>query len=280
MTREQHLQFCKICKNQAFDSKRGIICGLTNEIADFEQSCPDFDSDEKVSPTEQGEMLLDNGQRAKSALTVFWIMLAVTIVYMGFNLYEYIFLDEIHEEVYLTDFSDFSGYKAITILLDVLIQLVAIVVFLMWFVRAYKNLHRLRINHLEYSAAWAGWSFFIPIVNLFQPYQIAREILSETIKKIKRLNPYEPIKQDTSIVGWWWAFWILTTIMNRIAYFLDPVDVFNIEVIRRYDLVMTISNALGIVAIIMVIQMIRKISRYEGIMLRHHRSTDEESKLI
>ena len=45
MTREEHLKFCKICKNQKFDMKQGIICGLTNLPADFEETCNSYDED-------------------------------------------------------------------------------------------------------------------------------------------------------------------------------------------------------------------------------------------
>lgn len=42
MTRQQHLQFCKICSNRKKDLNLGIICGLTNRIADFENECATF----------------------------------------------------------------------------------------------------------------------------------------------------------------------------------------------------------------------------------------------
>ncbi|PKP36162.1 MAG: RDD family protein [Bacteroidetes bacterium HGW-Bacteroidetes-15] len=37
--------FCKVCKNQKFDPKQGIVCGLTNLRADFEKSCEFFSGD-------------------------------------------------------------------------------------------------------------------------------------------------------------------------------------------------------------------------------------------
>lgn len=47
MTRHEHLQFCKICTNRKLDMKRGLLCGLTGEYADFEGTCKDFQEDEK-----------------------------------------------------------------------------------------------------------------------------------------------------------------------------------------------------------------------------------------
>jgi antitoxin component YwqK of YwqJK toxin-antitoxin module len=48
MTRNQHLEFCKRCKNREFDTQQGLICGLTKRIADFETSCPNYQLDDSV----------------------------------------------------------------------------------------------------------------------------------------------------------------------------------------------------------------------------------------
>ena len=45
MTREEQLKFCKVCKNQKFDIKQGIVCSLTNSPADFETSCGSYQED-------------------------------------------------------------------------------------------------------------------------------------------------------------------------------------------------------------------------------------------
>ncbi len=46
MTREEQLEYCKICKNQKFSFSKGIICGLTDERADFEGECEYFEESE------------------------------------------------------------------------------------------------------------------------------------------------------------------------------------------------------------------------------------------
>ncbi len=48
MTRDEQLSFCKICKNQKFDMKLGIICGLTNQPADFEENCNSYIEDAEL----------------------------------------------------------------------------------------------------------------------------------------------------------------------------------------------------------------------------------------
>ena len=45
MDREFQLNFCKRCKNQKFSMKSGVICRLTDQVADFEESCTSFEED-------------------------------------------------------------------------------------------------------------------------------------------------------------------------------------------------------------------------------------------
>jgi hypothetical protein len=44
MTRNEQLQFCKKCTNRKMDFQ-GLICSLTGEKANFEETCPDFKID-------------------------------------------------------------------------------------------------------------------------------------------------------------------------------------------------------------------------------------------
>ncbi|EAY26713.1 hypothetical protein [Microscilla marina] len=48
LTREQHLEFCKFCTKRKFDMNKGVICSLTNDIARFEVTCPDYENDPSV----------------------------------------------------------------------------------------------------------------------------------------------------------------------------------------------------------------------------------------
>jgi hypothetical protein len=47
MTRDEHLEFCKICVNRKKDMQRGLVCSLTNEIADFDEKCLNYVVDEE-----------------------------------------------------------------------------------------------------------------------------------------------------------------------------------------------------------------------------------------
>lgn len=40
------LKFCSVCKNRKMDLKRGLVCKLTGEYADFSDRCTNYDYDE------------------------------------------------------------------------------------------------------------------------------------------------------------------------------------------------------------------------------------------
>ena len=45
MNREKQLEYCKKCTKQKFDIQKGIVCSLTNQKADFEDECKNFEID-------------------------------------------------------------------------------------------------------------------------------------------------------------------------------------------------------------------------------------------
>nr|WP_299384459.1 hypothetical protein [Allomuricauda sp.] len=52
--RKRHLAFCKICKHRILSFEEGIICGLTQKLANFEASCPTYLLDgEQLSELQQ-----------------------------------------------------------------------------------------------------------------------------------------------------------------------------------------------------------------------------------
>lgn len=47
MTRKEYIDYCKKCELKSFDRDKGIICSITNEVANFEHKCSNFKQDEK-----------------------------------------------------------------------------------------------------------------------------------------------------------------------------------------------------------------------------------------
>jgi hypothetical protein len=52
MNRDDQLVFCNRCTNKQFNSKKGIVCRLTGEHADFDIECSDYVEDEVAKKAE------------------------------------------------------------------------------------------------------------------------------------------------------------------------------------------------------------------------------------
>jgi hypothetical protein len=48
MLRQERLKYCKTCQKREFDFNKGILCSITKDYADFEDSCLDYLIDEKI----------------------------------------------------------------------------------------------------------------------------------------------------------------------------------------------------------------------------------------
>ena len=69
ISRQQQLQFCKVCKNRKFSQDLGIVCQLTEQQATFTDSCQDFDKDLHLMQVNQIRREEGRKRRLKSDFT-------------------------------------------------------------------------------------------------------------------------------------------------------------------------------------------------------------------
>ncbi len=83
MTRDEYLAYCKICLNRKIDIHKGLVCTLTNEIADFESTCPEFKEDavkkEEIAAMPNYEEIENEEQLDGGAKWFLWIF-ALSVV--------------------------------------------------------------------------------------------------------------------------------------------------------------------------------------------------------
>jgi hypothetical protein len=109
---------------------------------------------------------------------------------------------------------------------DLLLQLGAIgysvafvasmVAFSMWFHRTYRNLPALGAKNLLTKPGWAVGSFFIPILNLFRPYQAAREIVVYSDPEYAGDRLASSLGAP-ALLKWWWGAWIIGNVVSRMG---------------------------------------------------------------
>jgi hypothetical protein len=93
--------------------------------------------------------------------------------------------------------------------LALLVTLATLVAFGRWIVLAHRNLPALGAESLEFRPGWAvGW-YFIPIANLWKPYQ-AMKALWQYSQHAR--NP--DLSASTLILPTWWTFWIISNVLD------------------------------------------------------------------
>ena len=95
-----------------------------------------------------------------------------------------------------------------------LVSLITAVLFLMWIYYTHRNLPALGARELKYSPGWAVAYFFIPILNLFRPYQVVKEIWKASDPNVNVADGSSWQNASTSpVIGWWWAIWLISELV-------------------------------------------------------------------
>jgi hypothetical protein len=107
----------------------------------------------------------------------------------------------------------FIGLIAI---LELAVRFICAVIFLIWLHRVYANLPVMGSRNLNYSPGWAvGW-WFIPFLNLVRPYQVVKELYSESHIAVQDSGG-EPSEATTENVGFWWGTFLISGFALRIS---------------------------------------------------------------
>lgn len=137
------------------------------------------------------------------------------------------------------------------------------IAFCAWFYQAHKNLGPLGAAGLTYTPGWAAGAFFVPILNLYRPYQIAQETW-------KASDPATPPGDrygwrhapGSSLIGAWWACWLLGNFVGAFATRLEVrMAPQNLDGLRLAALGEILSDALAAAAAVLALVMIKQIRR-------------------
>ncbi|NCP19948.1 MAG: DUF4328 domain-containing protein [Erythrobacter sp.] len=145
--------------------------------------------------------------RARNATIAIYATIAVSVVVLVFELLELAGIVDLYS---LTPGPLEEAYYGAS-LLYTLVFFVSVVFVAMWIYRAHANL-RDRGIELTTSPGWAvGW-YFIPIANLFKPFQAMRELWSES--HLEDDSYGDPAPGEITA---WWACWIVGNILANVS---------------------------------------------------------------
>ena len=161
------------------------------------------------------------------------------------------------------DFGAVSSAFSIVVLgisLAQVLGLIASVVFVsMWTYRAMKNLHIVRAAAATMSPGWAvGW-YFIPIANLWKPFEGMQQIWRESHRLAGRPE------NIAAYVGWWWATWVISNILANIALrltgFVEPLPTYDAGLMGS-----AVASALSVVCGLLLLRTTKQVTMVQAEM--------------
>lgn len=199
------------------------------------------------------QFVLPNADRARTALILLCITLAASLLPIGLDFYVAYSGKVPTADDMRTAFSQQMLLTIVGVSMLLAISRVAfIVLFIMWFRRAYHNLHKAQVTGLSYSEGWAAGAWFVPFLCWIWPYQIMQDIYTATPRAIggeeRRVSPLLPV---------WWACWLIASFAGTAGQFMLNT---------RYESAATASawgGVLQLLAGIFLFFIIRQISRDE-----------------
>ncbi len=95
-----------------------------------------------------------------------------------------------------------------------LLYISSIILFLIWFQKAYSNI--IVQNQPNKKSNLAIWSWFIPVYNLFKPVQIMFEIWNQSTQKTITSSANVFQRNGKIIITTWWFLYLITNFFGRL----------------------------------------------------------------
>jgi hypothetical protein len=160
-------------------------------------------------------MLRDNRQRTRTARLVFLLLMCSTGSLAALSLLAQLQPNWASDLISISPRLVAGLYYSFALLSFsyILLVIASYTTLIMWLRRAYYNLHQLPNIRPEYSDGWAAGAWFVPFINFWRPYTIMREVWQDTQRAATGR-----IAVPTTILGWWWAAFVLKLIIARITW--------------------------------------------------------------
>jgi heme/copper-type cytochrome/quinol oxidase subunit 2 len=217
--------------------------------------------------------LLKNSSLAKALKIIFYSILGLKIISIYSNYMQYRLLSNALNGIAISaDDAHSNTIRQVTLsVLLTLALLASMVVFIIWFYRAYKNLHLLGVRTLNHTAGWAIGAWFVPFLNLGRPYVIMREIWDESQEQVNGDN--SELNVSSALVGWWWAFWLTNNLIANITLRFISTD--TVPGLMNSTMALIISGIVGVVAVTVTLIMLTRAHEFEKELAEHVKNRPE-----
>ena len=148
-----------------------------------------------------------------------------------------------------------------TFLTALVIGQVAALIFIQWSTCTHQNLPALGARNLKFSSREALWSWFIPLVHFYRPYQVMREVWRASDPGVPG-HAIAPTGSSSALVDWWWglsatvlatgyayALWVMAVAGGTSVTVADHIILFFIF----FAVILALATGAGILGILMIL---------------------------
>jgi hypothetical protein len=225
------------------------------------------------------ENLKPNGQRAKIAIMLLWTVLTVEIISLLSDYLQYDLLETVANGGQITTeaATDNDLRQKIIGLIYLTVYVISGITFIRWFRRAYYNLH-IKAESLSFTEGWAAGCWFVPIISLYRPNQIMKELYQETQSLLSKKDENYAQNLTTHFIGWWWALWIISSFLGQFI-FRYSMKAETLEELTTTTIASIVASIIGIPLAIITVKVIKDYSEVEH-LLYELKDEEEEVKII
>ena len=204
-----------------------------------------------------------NKQRSLAAMILLGIMILTQVASIILNLSRYSLLQSVDQGQMVTVEEAESSDAMVWYLtiLTIIIFVGCVITYMMWFYRAYRNLHLIQDGVL-YTSQWAILAWITPIVNLFRPQQIMRELYDMTRSYLVIKGVSRESLSSNRLISWWWGFWVISNFIGQ-ADMSTTAKAKDIRELMEATIVSTFADIVLIIAGILAILVIKNYAQME-----------------
>jgi hypothetical protein len=160
---------------------------------------------------------------AKLAIAGIIIQVIINAVILCLSFNDLLYLNKIvaGETVTAAEQAFFIKKENIQYWVNVGTFLLYMILFLIWFYRAYSNVYMRESNQAPVKRGIVPFCTIIPIANLFVPYQVMKFICWGNAHSVDHLN------KGYSTINLWWGLSIISVILNRVYAFKVKAETLN-----------------------------------------------------
>ena len=203
--------------------------------------------------------------RATVVTALFVLGILLSLFSISYNLREFQLVTRMINGEPVTELElDANTLRQQVLFFVMLAQWLALVVaFLMWVHRAHRNLPALYATELQYTPRWAVLWYFLPLANLFRPYQVMREVANASLP------------HDAPEGGWAWrnynapilvkAWWFMFLLSNLIGSTAGRTDAYAKDLLdfQLASATSAVHETMSIPAAVLATWLVQRVTRHQ-----------------